>query len=123
MKFIGNIIWLIFGGLELGLVWFLAGLLLCITILGIPLGMQAFKLAGFTIWPFGREIITNDMGTGQLVGNMIWILFFGWELAICHLVLGILYYITIIGIPFGKQHLKLARLAFLPFGAEVSYIG
>ncbi len=121
MRFIGNIIWLIFGGLTSSLLWLVAGLLLCITIVGIPLGIQAFKLAGFVLWPFGKEITVGSFGVGGILGNIIWLLLCGWELAIVHLVTGLVYFITIIGIPFGWQHFKIAKLALLPFGAEIHH--
>ena len=116
MNFIGNVIWFIFGGLETGLGWALAGLLWCCSIIGIPVGLQCFKIAGLAMWPFGKSVHNNGKVSSFLL-NMIWFLFSGVELAICHLILGLLFCITIIGIPFGKQHFKLARLALMPFGS------
>ena len=119
MSFIGNIIWLLLGGILLALFWAVAGLLVCLTIIGIPFGLQCFKFAGFVLWPFGREIVVGDFGAWGLIGNIIWILLLGWELCIAHLVIGAIFCITIVGIPFGLQHFKLAMLAILPFGAKI----
>jgi uncharacterized membrane protein YccF (DUF307 family) len=119
MKVLGNIIWWLFGGPILAGIWFLGGLLLIITVIGIPFGMQCFKIAGFVLFPFGRKIQLGDFGAGGLVLNVLWIILVGWELAIGHLIAGILTGITIIGIPLAKQHFKLAHLAFIPFGAKV----
>ena len=119
MKLAGNLIWLIFGGLISAVLWTLSGLLLCITIIGIPFGIQALKLAGFTLWPFGREVKIGDFGVGGAIGNVIWIMLFGWELAVYHALLALLFTITIIGFPFAKQHIKLARLSLIPFGADI----
>lgn len=119
MSFIGNILWLLFGGIILALFWAIAGLLVCLTIIGIPFGLQCFKFAGFVLWPFGRQVVIGELGAGSLIGNILWILLLGWELCISHLVIGALFCITIIGIPFGLQHFKLAMLAILPFGARI----
>lgn len=119
MKFLGNLIWLIFGGIIGALLWAVAGLLFCITIIGIPLGIQAFKLSSFALWPFGREVEIGGFGAGGALGNIVWILFVGWELALGHLVAALIFAITIIGIPFARQHVKLARLSLIPFGAEI----
>ena len=120
MRLIGNIIWLVFGGFIGMLVWLFDGLLVCITIIGIPFGVQCFKIAGLVLWPFGKEVRLGDFGVGGLLGNILWIIFLGWELAILHLGIGILFSITIVGIPFGLQHFKFARLALLPFGAKIT---
>ena len=119
MNLIGNLIWLVFGGLELALAWFVAGLFLCITVIGIPFGIQCFKIAGLVIWPFGKTIGKAGESFSSLFGNIIWVILFGWELAVAHFFTGLIFYITIIGIPFGKQHLKLAKLGLLPFGRTV----
>ena len=118
MKVIGNILWFVFGGLWLGIGWAVAGLLCCITIIGIPAGKQCFKIARLAFLPFGKEIKSSG-GVGSLILNVIWILLLGWELALEAAVLGAVFCITIIGIPFGKQCFKLARLALMPFGAEI----
>ena len=120
MRIIGNIIWFVFGGFIMALGWLIAGILCCITIIGIPIGLQAFKLAGLAIWPFGKEVVYGG-GVGSFILNIIWIIFGGLLLTLCHLFLGILFFITILGIPFGKQHFKLAKLALMPFGASVRH--
>ncbi len=117
MKLIGNILWFIFTGLATGIAWFFTGILWCITIIGIPFGKQAFKLASLAIWPFGRKV--NGNFGKHPIANVIWIIFGGIFLAISYLVLGIFWCITIIGIPFGKQCFKLAGLAIAPFGATI----
>jgi len=119
MKTLGNIIWFIFGGLEMALAWFMVGLVWCVTIVGIPVGIQAFKFAKLALWPFGKEVIYGG-GVGSTFLNILWLIFGGLFLALGQYLLGIVYCITIIGIPFGKQHFKLGRLALMPFGATVS---
>lgn len=118
MRTLGNLLWFLFGGLIGGLSWILAGCVLCITIIGIPLGTQCFKFASLAFFPFKKEIVYGGGGV-SLIANIIWLLFFGWEMALGYLVLGLLWCITIIGIPVGQQCFKLARLALLPFGAQV----
>lgn len=118
MKFIGNFIWLIFGGLVSGISWLVAGLAWCITIVGIPVGLQCFKFATLTFAPFGKEVLYNG-GAGSFILNVLWIIFSGTPLALEHLLLGVLLCMTIVGIPFGLQQFKLVRLAIMPFGAEV----
>ena len=121
MKFLGNIFWLVLGGLLVALYYYLMGFFFCITIIGIPFGVQLFKMAGFALWPFGREVMSgsNDGGCLSIIMNVIWILFGGIEIALLHVSLGIIFCITIIGIPFGMQHFKLMMLALMPFGHEV----
>ena len=118
MKTIGNILWIIFGGLETAIGWALLGVIFCITIIGIPVGKQCFKFAKLTLLPFGTTIKTNF--GAHPVGNVIWIIFIGLGMAISNILIGVLCFITIIGIPFGKQWFKLAKLSFTPFGAVVS---
>lgn len=120
MRIIGNFIWVIFGGAILALFWLFAGFLLCITIIGIPFGIQCFKIAGLVLWPFGKDIAYPRTGVGSLLLNLLWILFFGWELALTALTFGILFCISIVGIPFGLQYFKFAQLALFPFGASVT---
>jgi len=122
VRFIGNLLWFIFGGFILALIWMIAGLLLYISILGIPFGVQCMKIAGFVMWPFGREVITRGFGMMGAIGNVIWILVCGIELCCMHLILWIVFCVTLIGIPFGLQHLKMAKLALMPFGAEIHRI-
>lgn len=117
MKLLGNIIWIIFGGLFSAIGWFLLGLLLCITIVGIPFGKQCFKYARLYLAPFGSDVQTDF--SAHPIMNIIWIIFFGWEMAIANLISGIFFSITIIGIPFGKQWFKLITLSLIPFGAKI----
>jgi uncharacterized membrane protein YccF (DUF307 family) len=119
MHLLGNLIWIIFGGFISSVFWFISGVLCCITLIGIPFGIQCFKISSFVIWPFGRDVEIGSFGFGGLLGNFLWIIFFGWELFIAHLVMGLIFCITIIGIPFGRQHLKLAKLSLVPFGARI----
>lgn len=121
MKTIGNIIWVLFGGLELALGYFTSGLALCITIIGIPFGLQIFKLGVLALWPFGHNVHKTQQPSGCLntFMNVLWFFIGGLWLALSHLLLGVLFYITIIGIPFGRQHFKLAGIAFTPFGREI----
>jgi uncharacterized membrane protein YccF (DUF307 family) len=116
---LGNIIWIVFGGLISAILWFIAGILCCITFVGIPFGIQCFKIASFVLFPFGRDIEVGRFGLGGLIGNILWIILLGWELCITHLAAGLIFCITIIGIPFGKQHFKLAKLSLIPFGARI----
>jgi uncharacterized membrane protein YccF (DUF307 family) len=118
MGCMGNILWFIFGGFISGLSWLLAGFLWCITIIGIPVGLQCFKFAGLSFFPFGKEVVYGG-GAGSLILNIIWILITGIPLAIESAIFGMLCCITIIGIPFGLQHFKIAKLALMPFGATI----
>jgi uncharacterized membrane protein YccF (DUF307 family) len=121
MKIIGNLIWFIFGGLLLAIEYFIAALVFCITIVGIPFGLQLFKMASLALWPFGREVRQRQQAEGCLntLMNISWILMSGIVFAIEHLLLGIIFCITIVGIPFGLQHMKLASIALIPFGREI----
>ena len=119
MGCLGNLLWIIFGGLIAALEWLISGVICCLTFVGIPFGLQCFKTAGLVLAPFGKEVSIGDFGAGGLLGNILWLIFLGWELAISHLIFGVLLCMTIIGIPFGKQHFKLAKLALMPFGARV----
>lgn len=121
MKFIGNIIWVVFGGLLISLGYLFGGLVLCLTIVGIPFGVQIMRLGMFALWPFGGEVRPKPNATGclQIIMNVLWIIFGGIEVALSHLTLGVVFCCTIIGIPFGLQHFKLMLYAVLPFGHEV----
>ena len=121
MNLLGNIIWLVFGGLMAAFGYIVGGFVLCITIIGIPWGLQCFKLAGVVLWPFGKNIVPKQGGEGclPLLFNIIWLLCGGLYTAIIHLVFADIFYITIIGIPFGRQHLKLMELSLLPFSRNV----
>ena len=122
MKFIGNILWMVLGGFIISLYYALVGLIFCITIIGIPFGMQLFKMAGLALWPFGHDVTpgANDGGCLSLIMNVIWIVLGGIEIALMHVTLGIGFCITIVGIPFGLQHFKMALLALVPFGKKIS---
>lgn len=121
MKLIGNIIWLVFGGVFTALEYFLASIPLLISIIGIPFALQIIKLGVLALWPFGAEIRIKKGNPGCLstVMNIIWFLIGGIWISISHVLFGILFAITIIGIPFAKQHFKLASLALTPFGREI----
>lgn len=119
LRFLGNLLWFLLGGFVVGLGWILAGIVYCITIIGIPIGVQCFKFAGLVMCPFGKEILYSSVRVGKTLANILWILLFGWHLALSSAVLGIAFCITIIGIPFGKQYFKIAQLALMPFGAEI----
>ncbi|MDO4198438.1 MAG: YccF domain-containing protein [Erysipelotrichaceae bacterium] len=118
MSLIGNILWLIFGGFFSGLSWIFFGCVWCITIVGIPIGKQCFKFAKVSFSPFGKEIVYTDSGISVLL-NVVWMLVSGFWMALGNIAMGTILYITIIGIPFGKQFFKLARLSLFPFGAKV----
>ena len=121
MNFIGNILWLLLGGLIVAAYYFIVGLLFCITIIGAPFGYQLIKMAGFALWPFGREVrsASNDGGCLSIFMNVLWIVLGGIEIALIHVTFGIALCCTIIGIPFGVQHFKMAILAVVPFGKEI----
>jgi len=121
MRFIGNIIWLITGGIIIAVEYFVGSIVLMVTIVGIPFGIQTLKMASLAIWPFGRETRVHSRASGCLyiMMNIIWLLTGGLWIAITHLILGALLCITIIGIPFGLQHFKLAGIALSPFGRYI----
>ncbi len=121
MRLIGNILWLVLGGLVLAIGYALAGVIMFVFIITIPFGLQAFKLASFTLWPFGRVLVARPGASaiGSFVGNIIWFVFGGFWTAIGHLAAALLLAITVIGIPFAIAHLKLARVAAWPFGYTI----
>lgn len=120
MRVVGNVLWLVLAGFWLALGYAFAGLLLCITIIGIPFGLQVFKLAEFTLWPFGRTVVrSTEEGCLEVGLNILWLILFGWELFLAHLFAGFLLTLTIIGIPFGVQAFKLSVLSLWPFGRTV----
>lgn len=128
IRLIGNIIWFVMGGFLMGLMWWLYGVLAFVTLVGIPWGRACFVLGQFSFWPFGKQTINrrllvghDDIGTGKLgfIGNVLWVIFAGVWLAIGHLVSAVACAITIIGIPFAIQHLKLALASFAPIGQTV----
>lgn len=118
MNVLGNIIWFIFGGLVGAISWFLAGCIWCITIVGIPIGLQCFKFASLSLAPFGKDVVYRGGGV-SLILNIIWLIVSGLPIAFGHLISALFLTITIIGIPFATQSLKMARLALMPFGAEI----
>ena len=120
MKLIGNIIWLVFGGIEIAIEYILASLAMMITIVGIPFGLQSLKLGVLALWPFGKRVERKPTsGCLNAVMNVIWFFVGGIWIALTHVLFGLLFYITIVGIPFGKQHMKLAHIALTPFGRKI----
>jgi uncharacterized membrane protein YccF (DUF307 family) len=120
MRLILNIVWLVLGGLVMALGWLVAGILMCVLIITIPFGLQAFKIAGFALWPFGRTLVKRaDAGFPSAIGNVIWFVLAGWWLALGHLISAVLLAITIIGIPLAVGHLKLIGVSLTPFGRVV----
>lgn len=121
MNTLGNIIWFIFGGIFVAIEYAISSLILCLTIIGIPFGVQTFKLAKLSLFPFGKKTVVNKKSDGclSLAMNILWILVGGIWISITHIVFGAILFITIIGIPFAKQHFKLASVALLPFGRDI----
>jgi uncharacterized membrane protein YccF (DUF307 family) len=117
VSFLGNLIWLVFGGFLAGIGYILGGLLLCLTIVGIPFGRQAIRFGFAVMVPFGKDLTEQRGGDSPfaLIFNILWLVFFGWELAITHLVSGLILSITIIGIPFGRKHFQLIPVSLFPF--------
>ena len=118
MGTIGNILWFAFGGFISGFAWLISGLFWCITIIGFPYGKQCFKFASLSFFPFGKDVVYGG-GAPSLIANVIWVIFFGIWMAIGNLILGFLWCFTIVGIPFGKQFFKIAKLSLTPFGAKI----
>lgn len=119
MSCLGNVLWFIFGGFFNSIFWFLIGVLWSITIIGIPIGKQCFKMARLQLAPFGKEIVTIGDGLGSFVLNVLWVIFGGLEMCIANLISAFFMAITIVGIPFSIQALKLAKLSLMPFGKEL----
>jgi uncharacterized membrane protein YccF (DUF307 family) len=121
VNLLGNLVWLIFGGLFAALGYFFGGIMLCVTVVGIPWGLQCFKLAGLVLLPFGKEVVSSSENTGclSLLANIIWLVCGGIYTAMVHVVFGLLLSITIIGIPFGRQHFKLVEISMIPFGKTI----
>ena len=120
MKLLGNIIWMIFGGILTAVEYFLGGLAMMINIIGIPFGLQSMKLGVLCLWPFGKKVIRKPTsGCLNTVMNLIWFFVGGIWIALTHWFFGLLFYITIIGAPFGKQHMKMAHIALTPFGRTI----
>ena len=121
MRFLGNLLWFVFGGLFSGLAWIFSGVIWCVTIIGIPYGLQCFKFASLSFWPFGKEVRYGG-GAMSTLANIIWLIFFGLPMALGNALIGLLWCITIVGIPFGKQFFKIAKLSLTPFGAEIVHV-
>lgn len=121
MNLIGNVLWFVLGGFIAALIYALVGLLMCLTIIGIPFGLQLFKFAGYALWPFGRRVVSkpDDGGCLSLFMNALWLVLGWWELALTHATFGLILCVTIVGIPFGVQHFKMALLSVFPFGKEI----
>lgn len=121
MSTLGNIIWLVFGGLIAALGYLIGGLLLCLTVVGIPFGLQSIKIGVASLAPFGKEVVEGQKANSALrvVFNLIWLILFGWEIAVAHLISALILTITFVGIPFAKQHIKLIPLALFPFGRDL----
>ena len=121
MSLIGNIIWLVFGGFLSGLGYILGGALLCLTIVGIPFGVQSMRMGAAVMAPFGKTVYAAErQSSGKIILDVLWILLFGWEIAMAHLTFGIILAITIVGLPFAKQHFKLIPVALFPFSQELA---
>ena len=120
MRLILNVIWLVLCGWWMAILYVLAGVIACILIITIPLGIAAFRIAGYALWPFGRSIeVRRDAGLGSLIGNVVWIILFGWWLAVGHLTAGITLCLTIIGIPLGLANFKLIPISLIPLGVRI----
>lgn len=121
MRVLLNLIWLIFAGIELAVAYVVGGLVMMVTIVGIPFGVQAFKLAGFALWPFGRAVVPISEGSGAFtaLGNLLWLVSVGWWLAAAHVIFGLVLCLTLIGIPMGIASFKMVGMAFVPFGRKI----
>jgi uncharacterized membrane protein YccF (DUF307 family) len=119
MRLLMNILWFIFGGFVSGTLWLLAGCILAVTIIGLPWTPAAFRMAGFSYAPFGKVVVDRDTGAGSILLNILWLIFAGWWLALHHIVLACALAVTIIGIPFAWQHVKLAMISLIPVGKTV----
>lgn len=121
MTLLGNLIWLVFGGLLSGLAYMFVGVVLCLTVIGLPFGVQAFKIGIATLAPFGKRVVElpNGNSTARVVFNVLWLVLAGWEIALAHLMWAGVLALTIVGLPFAVQHIKLIPLALLPFGRDL----
>jgi uncharacterized membrane protein YccF (DUF307 family) len=120
MRTIGNVLWFLLAGWWLALAYAVAGVLACVLIVTIPFGIASFRLAGYALWPFGRRVVVHrGAGVPSVLGDIVWIVLFGWELFLAHIVAGLLLMITIVGIPFGIASIKLSVLALVPLGTRV----
>ncbi len=120
LRFIGNILWLILSGFWMAIGYVIAGVIMCILIITIPFGIASFRIAGYALWPFGRTVVVRpDAGAGSTIGNILWFILAGIWLAIGHVISGVIFCITIIGIPFGVASFKLAKLSLFPLGKDI----
>jgi len=120
MRFILNVFWLVFGGLLLALGYAIAGLICFLLIVTIPFGIAAFRMANYALWPFGRDVVRRpDAGIASTIGNVLWVILFGWWLALGHITAAIAQFVSIIGIPLGLANLKLVPISLFPLGAEI----
>jgi uncharacterized membrane protein YccF (DUF307 family) len=120
MRFILNVFWLVFGGLLLALGYAIAGLICFLLIVTIPFGIAAFRMANYALWPFGRDVVRRpDAGVASAIGNVLWVILFGWWLALGHIATAIAQFVSIIGIPLGLANLKLVPISLFPLGAEI----
>ncbi|MDC7338340.1 YccF domain-containing protein [Streptomyces lydicus] len=120
MKTLLNVLWLVLSGFWLAIGYVLAGIICCILIITIPFGIASFRIAGYALWPFGRTtVLRHDAGVGSAVGNVIWIIFAGWWLALGHIVTGLALCVTIIGIPFGIANFKMIPISLVPLGRDI----
>jgi uncharacterized membrane protein YccF (DUF307 family) len=120
MRFLLNVLWLVFGGLLLALGYALAGLICFVLIITIPFGIASFRMANYALWPFGREVVRRpDAGVASTIGNVIWIIVAGWWLALGHITTAVAQFISIIGIPLGLANIKLVPISLFPLGAEI----
>ncbi|MEU2788272.1 YccF domain-containing protein [Streptomyces sp. NPDC007100] len=120
MKLILNVIWLVLSGFWMAVGYVVAGIICCILIITIPFGIASFRIAGYALWPFGRTTVERrDSGAGSVIGNVVWVVFAGWWLALGHIVTGALQCVTIIGIPLGIANFKMVPLSLLPLGREI----
>jgi uncharacterized membrane protein YccF (DUF307 family) len=120
MRLLLNIVWLVFGGFVLVLGYLAAGIICCLLVVTIPFGVAAFRIAGYALWPFGRTVVDrHDAGLGSAIGNVIWVVFAGIWITIGHLVAGVVFCVTIIGIPIGMAHFKMMPVSLMPLGKEI----
>ena len=120
MRMIGNLLWLLLSGIEMAIAYLVAGILAVLFVVTIPLAIPAFRLAGYTLWPFGRVVVRRQSaGAGSTLGNVVWFLVAGWWLALLHVGFGLLLALTVIGIPFAVANFKLAGLALTPYGKDI----
>ena len=120
MRVILNVIWLVLAGFWMAIAYVLVGIIACVLIITIPFGIASFRIANYVLWPFGRTTVPRaDAGVGSLIGNIIWIILFGWELALGHLIAGVALCVTIIGIPLGLASFKLIPISLFPLGVRI----